>query len=86
MERCRKIHAKFIERHPRSPSAWIAMIDLEIMAEENERARALCEMAINVDTLDMPELVIICLRIMVYISCGHRAVIFDFYVFMVDFF
>lgn len=33
------------------------MINLEVTAEEYDRARALCEMAINIETLDLPELV-----------------------------
>lgn len=33
------------------------MIDLELKAEEYDRGRALCEMAIGIDTLEMPEIV-----------------------------
>ncbi|PFH35591.1 putative crooked neck family 1 protein isoform 2 [Besnoitia besnoiti] len=56
IDRCRKIYAKFIELHPFNPRAWIAMIDLEVLAEEQERARALCELAIGMEEMDMPEL------------------------------
>lgn len=57
IERCRKIHAKFIETHPSLPKAWISMVDFEVITEETERARALCEIAISMDIVDMPELI-----------------------------
>ncbi|EPT28311.1 crooked neck family 1 protein isoform 2, putative [Toxoplasma gondii ME49] len=56
IDRCRKIYAKFIELHPFNPRAWIAMIDLEVLAEEQARARALCELAIGMEEMDTPEL------------------------------
>ncbi|PHJ23934.1 crooked neck family 1 protein isoform [Cystoisospora suis] len=56
IDRCRQIYAKFIELHPFNPRAWIAMIDLEMVAEEQERTRALCELAISMEQMDMPEL------------------------------
>ena len=33
------------------------MIELEILAEETERARALCELAVGMEQMEMPELV-----------------------------
>ncbi|XP_058515368.1 LOW QUALITY PROTEIN: crooked neck-like protein 1, partial [Ochotona princeps] len=57
IQRCRIIYAKFIELHPFNPRAWIAMVDLELLAEEFERARALCELALNVEQMEMPELI-----------------------------
>lgn len=33
------------------------MIDLEMVAEEQDRTRALCELAISMEQMDMPELV-----------------------------
>ncbi|KAL8425002.1 hypothetical protein Efla_004479 [Eimeria flavescens] len=80
IDRCRQIHAKFIETYPlnpkascefncskedgikpkkftRMPSAWIHMIELEVLAEETERARALCEMAVGMEQMEMPELI-----------------------------
>eukprot|EP00923_Selenidium_pygospionis_P009364 GHVN01016018.1.p1 GENE.GHVN01016018.1~~GHVN01016018.1.p1 ORF type:complete len:363 (-),score=49.05 GHVN01016018.1:153-1241(-) len=55
VDRCRKIYAKFIELHSHNPKAWIALVDLELMMEEADRARAVCEIAIGMD-LDMPDL------------------------------
>ncbi|OEH75929.1 crooked neck family 1 protein isoform 2 [Cyclospora cayetanensis] len=57
IDRCRQIHAKFIETYPLNPRAWINMIELEILAEETERARALCELAVSMEQMEMPELV-----------------------------
>ncbi|XP_026189832.1 crooked neck-like protein 1 [Cyclospora cayetanensis] len=57
IDRCRQIHAKFIETYPLNPRAWINMIELEILAEETERARALCELAVSMEQMEMPELI-----------------------------
>jgi len=55
IDRCRKIYEKFIEVHPLSPKPWIAYIDLEDSVEEAERARAIAELAICQEQIDMPE-------------------------------
>lgn len=57
IDRCRKIYEKFLEMHPQNPKAWSVYIDLEDSVGELERARALCEIAISQEQLDMPELV-----------------------------
>jgi crooked neck len=58
IDRCRTIHAKFIEKHPTSTKAWISFIDFEINLEEYERGKALCEIAIDLNTVTLPEMVI----------------------------
>lgn len=57
IDRCRKIYEKFLEVHSQNPKAWNVYIDLEDSVGELERARALCNLAISQDRLDMPELV-----------------------------
>lgn len=57
IDRCRTIYGKFLEVHPHNPKAWNVFVDLEESVGEIERARALCQLAVNQDRLDMPELV-----------------------------
>lgn len=57
IDRCRTIHAKHIETHPTSSKAWLSMIDFEVMTEELDRSRGLCEVALSMDVIDTPELV-----------------------------
>mmetsp|Transcript_49827 Transcript_49827/g.115697 ORF Transcript_49827/g.115697 Transcript_49827/m.115697 type:complete len:679 (-) Transcript_49827:63-2099(-) len=57
IDRCRKIYAKFLEAHPQNPKAWNVYVDLEDSVGELERARALCNLAVEQERLDMPELV-----------------------------
>jgi len=57
IDSCRKIYEKFLETHPHNPKAWTVYVDLEDSVGEVERARALCNLAIEQTTLDMPELV-----------------------------
>merc|ERR1712056_5164 len=57
IDRCRKIYEKFLETHPQNPKAWSVYVDLEDSVGELERARALCNLAIDQERLDMPELV-----------------------------
>eukprot|EP00397_Hematodinium_sp_SG-2012_P027298 GEMP01028675.1.p1 GENE.GEMP01028675.1~~GEMP01028675.1.p1 ORF type:complete len:614 (+),score=108.63 GEMP01028675.1:206-1843(+) len=54
--RCRQIYEQFVIHHPYLPKAWISYVDLEDKVGELDRARHLCELAINQDQLDMPEL------------------------------
>merc|ERR1712078_502951 len=56
IDRCRKIYAKFLESHPTNPKGWSKFVDLEVSVGELTRARALCEMAIGNEDLEMPEL------------------------------
>mmetsp|Transcript_73375 Transcript_73375/g.132114 ORF Transcript_73375/g.132114 Transcript_73375/m.132114 type:complete len:663 (+) Transcript_73375:106-2094(+) len=57
IDRCRTIYGKFLEVHPHNPKAWNVYVDLEDSVGEVERARALCDLAVNQERLDMPELV-----------------------------
>jgi len=57
VDRCRVIYEKFIELHPYLPKAWISYVDLEDKVGELDRARHLCELAVNQEQMDMPELV-----------------------------
>lgn len=57
IDRCRTIYGKFLEIHPQNPKAWNVYIDLEDSVGELDRARALCNLAISQERLDMPELV-----------------------------
>jgi len=56
INRCRKVHEKFIEFCPSNCEAWIQYAELEILMNEHKRTRALYEIAINQPILDMPEL------------------------------
>eukprot|EP00931_Biecheleriopsis_adriatica_P003995 TRINITY_DN105736_c0_g1_i1.p1 TRINITY_DN105736_c0_g1~~TRINITY_DN105736_c0_g1_i1.p1 ORF type:complete len:672 (+),score=164.57 TRINITY_DN105736_c0_g1_i1:139-2154(+) len=57
IDRCRTIYGKFLEVHPHNPKAWNVYVDLEESVGEVERARALCNLAVTQERLDMPELV-----------------------------
>jgi crooked neck len=57
IDRCRTIYGRFLEVHPQNPKAWNVYVDLEDSVGEMERARALCDLAIKQERLDMPELV-----------------------------
>merc|ERR1712050_695719 len=57
IDRCRKIYEKFLETHPHNPKAWNVYVDLEDSVGELDRARALCNLAVDQKHLDMPELV-----------------------------
>ncbi|CDI82223.1 crooked neck-like protein 1, putative, partial [Eimeria acervulina] len=37
--------------------AWICLVELEVLAEETERARAICEIAASIEQMEMPELI-----------------------------
>lgn len=57
IDRCRTIYSKFLEVQPHNPKAWTVFVDLEDSVGEVERARALCNLAVTQERLDMPELV-----------------------------
>ncbi|CEM33045.1 unnamed protein product [Vitrella brassicaformis CCMP3155] len=57
IDRCRKIYAQFVSMQPHNPKAWTAFVELETAAEEHDRARGLCELAIRQEVMDRPELV-----------------------------
>lgn len=55
--RCRTLYEKWIEFDPSNSQAWIKFAELEHGLEDLERTRAIFELAIQQDVLDMPELV-----------------------------
>lgn len=55
--RCRTLYEKQIEFDPSNSSAWIKFAELERGLEDIERARAILELAVSQNLLDMPELV-----------------------------
>ena len=54
--RCRTLYEKHIEWNPSNCQAWIKFAELERGLDDLERARAIFELAIDQQTLDMPEL------------------------------
>lgn len=56
-DNCRIIYGKWIERFPESGKAYIAFATFEANLEEFERANAIYEIAIESESLDLPELV-----------------------------
>jgi crooked neck len=54
--RCRTLFEKQIEWNPSNSQAWIQFAELERGLDDIERARAIFELAIDQETLDMPEL------------------------------
>ncbi|GIX60853.1 RNA processing protein [Babesia caballi] len=57
LDRCRHIHARYIETWPFKPDSWLSFVNLELLLDERERVRAICEAAIAMDQMDMPETV-----------------------------
>ena len=57
VERCRAIYGKFVEAAPTNCRAWTGFGELEATVGESERARAVYELAISQQALDMPETV-----------------------------
>ncbi|EME89236.1 uncharacterized protein MYCFIDRAFT_128265 [Pseudocercospora fijiensis CIRAD86] len=55
--RCRTLYEKWIEFDPSNSQAWIKFAELEHGLEDLDRTRAIFELAIQQDVLDMPELV-----------------------------
>jgi crooked neck len=55
VDRCRTLYQKFIEFSPHSCSAWQQFAELEKGLEEDERARAIFELAVSQSELDAPE-------------------------------
>ncbi|KAI0136282.1 hypothetical protein BJ170DRAFT_5429 [Xylariales sp. AK1849] len=54
--RCRTLYEKHIEWNPANSQAWIKFAELEQSLDDLDRARAIYELAIRQDALDMPEL------------------------------
>lgn len=55
--RCRTLYERYISYNPSNSDAWKSFAELERGLDDADRARALFELAISQDTLDMPELV-----------------------------
>ncbi|KFZ00147.1 hypothetical protein V498_00254 [Pseudogymnoascus sp. VKM F-4517 (FW-2822)] len=55
--RCRTLYEKAVMFNPANSSAWIKFAELERGLDDLERARAVYELAVNQQMLDMPELV-----------------------------
>ncbi|KAF5112854.1 hypothetical protein DV113_001262 [Geotrichum candidum] len=56
-DRCRKLYEKYIENYPELPQPWIEFAELEQMLGDVDRARAIFELAIAQQEMEMPELV-----------------------------
>ncbi|KAI5310369.1 NineTeen Complex (NTC) component [Ascosphaera atra] len=54
--RCRKLFEKHIEWNPSNTEAWVKFAELERGLDDLERARAIYELGIAQEVLDMPEL------------------------------
>ena len=55
-DRCRILYAKYLEYAPYSAQVWIDYSELENLLGEEERARGLFEIAVNLPELDIPDL------------------------------
>jgi len=55
--RCRTLYEQWITNLPSNAQGWIKFSELERGLEDPDRARAILELAVNQDELDMPELV-----------------------------
>ncbi|XP_065844556.1 crooked neck-like protein 1 isoform X2 [Oscarella lobularis] len=55
-DRCRKLYDKFLEYLPANCMTWIKYSELENLLGDDERARAIFELAVSQTVLDMPEL------------------------------
>ena len=57
LDRCRTLYQKMLECNPSNCKAWCDYAEFEKDLEENERAAAIFELAINQEMLDTPEIV-----------------------------
>ncbi|KAF2667512.1 pre-mRNA-splicing factor clf1 [Microthyrium microscopicum] len=55
--RCRTIYTKYLEFNPSNSESWKAFATLERGLDDTDRARAIFELAVAQEALDMPELV-----------------------------
>lgn len=55
-DRCRILYQKFLEFGPENCITWMKFAELETLLGDIDRARAIFELAINQNRLDMPEL------------------------------
>ncbi|KAM0748141.1 protein prenylyltransferase [Meredithblackwellia eburnea MCA 4105] len=56
-DRCRMLYQKWIEYDSSNATAWIKFTELEGLLQDDERARAIYEMAVEQPSMDMPELI-----------------------------
>eukprot|EP01114_Cavostelium_apophysatum_P019713 TRINITY_DN6425_c0_g2_i1.p1 TRINITY_DN6425_c0_g2~~TRINITY_DN6425_c0_g2_i1.p1 ORF type:complete len:676 (+),score=218.34 TRINITY_DN6425_c0_g2_i1:62-2089(+) len=56
VDRCRTIYEKYLEFFPSSAAAWIKFANFEKTLGEIDRSRAIFELAISQEELDLPEL------------------------------
>lgn len=54
--RCRTLYEKHIGFSPTNAQTWIRFAELEMALEDDERVRAIFELAVEQEMLDMPEL------------------------------
>lgn len=57
IDRCRKLHEKWIEIQPTNTRAWIQYGELEKNLQEMQRCRAIYELAISQPVIDTPEMI-----------------------------
>lgn len=55
-DRCRILYQKFLEFGPENCITWMKFAELESLLGDTDRARAIYELAINQNRIDMPEL------------------------------
>jgi hypothetical protein len=55
VERVRTLYGKFVEWDPTHVAAWVMFADLEASLQEEERARAIYELALSQPVLNQPE-------------------------------
>ncbi|SBT01579.1 splicing factor, putative [Plasmodium malariae] len=78
IKECREIYAKYVESFPfnskvkveRSRTAWLSMINFELSLDEVERARQIAEIAIHLDDMKLPELVIFFQMLLEFVIIG----------------
>ncbi|KAK2719496.1 protein crooked neck-like [Artemia franciscana] len=56
-DRCRILFEKYLEFSPENCKAWVQYAELEMLLSEDDRVRAIYELAIKQPRLDMPEVV-----------------------------
>ena len=54
-DRCRTLYEKFLEYNPANCQTWIRYAELELILGDEQRARAIYDLAISQPLLDMPE-------------------------------
>lgn len=56
-DRCRKLYDKYVEKFAEFAAPWMEYAELEQMLGDEERARAIFELAVSQPEMEMPELV-----------------------------